>query len=87
MGFLGFRTAKPRQFSYKPVFFDQEKEELEKRRKEMGLSDKDISREQLRTKLDIAWRSKEKRKIQRNSTLSILITLFVILLLLYLIFR
>ena len=37
IGFTAFKTRKPRQFEYKPRYYDPEKEQREQRRKELGL--------------------------------------------------
>ncbi len=39
LGLGGFGSRKPRQFSYKPLYWDEEKEEREARRKEREISD------------------------------------------------
>lgn len=87
MKLIGIKTPKPRQFSYKPVFFDPEKEEREKLQKQVG-EESDIVTEgsRLKEKLERSWRVKEKIAAQRKSRLNLLIAIFIIVLLLYFIF-
>lgn len=56
MRFVLFRTPKPRQFSYKPRYYDEEKERLEKRKAELGLSSELSHRESLRVQMRSKWR-------------------------------
>jgi len=40
MRFIMFRTPQPKQFSYKPRYYDEEKERMERRKAEMGYESK-----------------------------------------------
>lgn len=87
MKLIGIRTPKPRQYAYKPVFFDPDKEELEKRRKQLegdetayvpGTEIKEKLRMK-RARMDDSIRKKSRRS-------SIIITVLLLALLLYIIF-
>jgi len=86
MKLIGIRTPKPRQYAYKPVFFDPEKEEQEKRKKELEDIGEYVPGSQLkermrlkRTRIDDDLKKKSRRS-------SILITILLLAILLYIIF-
>jgi len=60
MRIVFFKRPKPRQFDYKPIYWDEEKEELEKRRKRIERAGKERSDEEIRDDLkfeiDRNWR-------------------------------
>jgi len=60
MRIVFFKRPKPRQFDYKPIYWDEEKEELEERRKRIERAgrektDKEI-RDDLKIDIDRKWR-------------------------------
>ena len=62
MRFVTFRTPKPKQFKYKPRYYDEEKEALEKRKAELGY-DSEVSRhESLRLQMSKRWRKGDTEK-------------------------
>jgi hypothetical protein len=71
MRFVLFKTPKPRQFRYKPRYYDEEKERLEKRKAELGLNSELSEREALRIRMRSKWRKGSKH--QGSSNLSRLI--------------
>ncbi|MGM0565386.1 MAG: hypothetical protein ACQESX_01400 [Bacteroidota bacterium] len=81
MKIVMFKTRKPRTFTYRPRYFDPEKEALEERRRarEQRLSD---SGERLREEMTRKWHRKAKRK----SNTTTLVYIAVLALLLFLIF-
>lgn len=87
MKLIGIRTPKPRQYAYKPVFFDPEKEEKEKRRKQLEESDEGyVPGSELRDKMKLK-RSRMDDSLKRKSRRSsILITILLAAILLYIIF-
>jgi cytoskeletal protein RodZ len=88
MKFLLFKTEKPKQFEYKPRYYDPEKEALEQRKKRMGLSADQDHKEQLRIQMQYEWNRREKhRKRQRNSTIRLLVFVALVILLTYWIVR
>lgn len=88
MKLVSFRTPKPRQFSYKPLYYNPEKEEAEK----LKAASEKIENEADRSKR-IAMQyertraaKEEKSKVQRQNTRNILIAIFLIAMILYFIF-
>lgn len=55
MRFIMFRTPRPKQFHYKPRYYDEEKERLEQRKAEMGYDSKLSRRESLRLQMSKRW--------------------------------
>lgn len=87
MKLIGFKTIKPRKFSYKPLFYNPEQEEFEKRLHRARLSDQaDPEHEVLRMKMQQSWKLKEQREKKRAGIRNLLIALFLIILLIYFIF-
>jgi hypothetical protein len=77
------QTNKPKQFEYKPRYYDPEKEAMEQRRKMMGFSDQQTHSEQLRVRMQHEWnRRKERQKRQRNNTIKLLIFIALVVVLL-----
>jgi hypothetical protein len=88
MKFSILQTRKPKQFEYSPRYFDPQKEAIEQRRKEMGLSDKQTHEEQLRARMQYTWnRRRERQKRQRNNTIKLLIFIALAVLLIAFIMR
>jgi len=82
-----FSRPKPRQFNYKPIYYDKKKEEQEKLREKMGLSDKLGTEERIRARMRYQWeRKKEKTKRSRAERNRLLIYLAIIVLLIYLLY-
>ena len=68
------KTEKPKQFEYKPRHYDVEKDALEQRRKEMGLSDQQTHSEQMRARMQHEWnRRKERQHRQRSNAIKLLV--------------
>jgi len=86
MKLVGFKTVKPRKFSYKPMFFDQEKEEFANRLHQAMQGGNDPDNEALRMKMQKSWRLREKQEKKRAGIRNLLIALFLIILLIYFIF-
>ena len=77
------KTEKPKQFEYKPRYYDEEKDVLEQKRKEMGLSDRQTHSEQMRARMQHEWdRRKERQKRQRNNTIKLLVFVALVVLML-----
>jgi hypothetical protein len=73
MNFVFFRTPKPKRFSFKPRYYDAQKEEWERKKAEKGLKADISSREILRIEMNKRWHKNEAVS-QEKSTLSKLIT-------------
>ncbi len=55
MRIVFFRTPKAKKFHYQPRYYDQDKEEWEKRKAELGYDSKLSKEEQIRLKLSNRW--------------------------------
>ncbi len=74
MGFFVFRTPKPKEFKYTPRYYDPKKEELERRKAELGLKNELSHNEELRLRMSRRWR---KGSDEGKSTLSKTITYLI----------
>jgi hypothetical protein len=83
-----FKTAKPKDFSYRPLYYDERKEELEKIKKSVEAESGDDVAERMRVRLDRSWRDKYDRRRRRSSTsnLRLLIYLAAIVMVIYFMF-
>ncbi|MBK7027937.1 MAG: hypothetical protein IPH45_01420 [Bacteroidales bacterium] len=87
MKLVGFKTVKPRQFNYKPLFYNKEQEEFEQRLHRARLAgENNDETSQLREKMHQSWKLKEKMERKQSGTRKLIIALFLALLLLYFIF-
>ena len=59
MKFTTFKTPQPKEFSYKPRYYDKGKEERERRRAELGYESKYGEHDSLRMKISNRWRKGE----------------------------
>ncbi len=85
MKIVFFKTPKPKQFDYKPRYYDEEKERKEKRRKEMEQSGQgDTSF--MRSEIDRRWRTIDNKNRNKARGINLLIYLAIIALLVYFIF-
>jgi hypothetical protein len=90
MGMISlFRTPKPRQFKYTPIFYDEQKEALKQReqqiKQELGLADENAPRVSLikgRMRLGYTRSAKEKSK----SNLRLVIIFIILILVAYFLF-
>ena len=62
MNIIFFRRPKPRQFNYIPRYYDPVKEEVEQRKKELGLLSEGDLKERMRADIRRKW------KVERNPT-------------------
>ncbi len=86
MALTFFKTPKNKKFNYRPVYYDQKKEEREKRMKsaiEEGGTDYEQA---LRERMQIRWKRNSGVKDKRASQQRLIIIVSVILLLFYLVF-
>jgi len=75
------KKAKPRQFDYKPRYYDAQKEADEKRKKEIEENIKNPDRINLRREMQNKWgRQDRTRKKSKNYTIAIYIALLVAIL-------
>jgi E3 ubiquitin-protein ligase DOA10 len=88
MKLIGFRTAKPRKFSYKPLYYDPVKEEQEKLKERFDNTSEGIQDSELRMRIRLRMNRKklDERIRKRSRMMSILFTLLLLLMILYYIF-
>jgi hypothetical protein len=86
MKIVFFKTPKPKRFNYVPRYYDQEKEEMEKRRKELGLIGEGDERENLRAAMRRRWRVDSHQRADRTSAIRVIVYLFVLFVTVYLFF-
>jgi hypothetical protein len=86
MKIVFFRTPKPRQFSYPPRYYDEEKERWEMRKKELGLGGEGNT--DFRSMISNNWRRvrKSDRSRKKKAEMSVLVYLFIVAILIYFIF-
>jgi len=85
MKIVFFRTPKPRQFEYKPRYYDEEEERLQKRRQEMeksGHGDTSF----IKSEIDRRWRRIDRKNRNKARGINLLIYLIIIALLVYFLF-
>jgi len=76
MRFVTFRTPKPKQFKYKPRYYDEDIDALEKRKAELGYDSNVSHHESLKLQMSKRWRKSDAN--YKKSALSKMITyLFV----------
>ncbi|MDR1866558.1 MAG: hypothetical protein LBR08_13445 [Bacteroidales bacterium] len=85
--FSPFHTSKPKQFNYRPVYYDAGKERLEKMKKEAESAGRNPSCAGLQRGFlkEQRERSRHKTALDKISTIRFLLILLVLVLLLYLI--
>lgn len=83
-----FRTPKPKQFTYKPRYYDEEKERIERRKAEMGLESELSHHESLKLQMSRRWRkgTGEKGSSSLSKSVYFLFYAFVIIGGIYVIF-
>ena len=87
MKLIGFRTPKPRKYSYKPVFYDPVAEAREKRIQELALGDgMQDSELRIRMRLRMNRKKTDEKSRKRSRIMSIFFTLLLLLVVLYYIF-
>ncbi|MBL7903621.1 MAG: hypothetical protein JNL22_01235 [Bacteroidales bacterium] len=84
MKIVAFRVGKPKQFNYKPLFYDKEKEEMQERLRKLTET-ADSEESNLRSKIRENWRIREKRN-NMLSKRTLYMYLIGVILLLYFIF-
>jgi len=85
MQIVFFKTPKPKQFEYKPRYYDEEAERKEKRRKEIedaGKGDTSF----MKSEIDRRWRRIDKKNRGKARGINLLIYLVIIALLVYFMF-
>jgi hypothetical protein len=87
MQIVFFKRPKPRQFDYKPRYYDEEKERREERRKAFEEAEKGgTSSTTLRRNIDVRWRKADRRNRQRAKSVNLLVYVVIVALLVYFMF-
>ncbi|HNV49319.1 MAG: hypothetical protein WBH71_01025 [Bacteroidales bacterium] len=85
MRIVFFKRPKPKRFEYKPRYWDEEKERLEERKKHLG--EESSERNTLIRDINLHWRKIDRRNRNKAKSINLVVYLFIILLLLYFIFK
>lgn len=86
MKIVAFKVGKPRQFNYKPLYYDKKKEEMEKRLKKYSEPEQ-FESNSLRSKIRDSWRLKDTRNHQLSKRTLIIYLAGAILLIYFIFFR
>jgi hypothetical protein len=86
MSFAFFKRPKPRQFNYKPIYYDPAKEEAEERKKALDSLQQGDARENMRKEIRRKWRADRTAPDKKTEVSRVLIYVLVAALSLYFIF-
>ncbi len=86
MALTFFKIPRNKKFNYRPVYYDQKKEEREKRQKAALEENSGDYEKALRDRLQMRWKRTSGVRSRRASNQRLLIIFVVMFLLLYLIF-
>ncbi len=86
MALTFFKTPKNKKYNYKPVYYDQKKEEREKRLKAVSEDDPEAYAEALRDRLDLRWKRNAGTRSRKASNQRLFVILLIMFLLVYLLF-
>lgn len=87
MQIVFFKSPKPRQFDYKPRYYDEEKERKEEMRRAMADAEKGIAPESnIKRDIDLRWRRIDSRNRHKSKSINLLVYLVVVALLIYFMF-
>ncbi len=78
MRFVTFRTPKPKRFSYKPRYYDEDKEALEKRKAELGYDSSLSHRESLKLQMSKKWKKGGSDDYSRSNLSKAISYIFII---------
>ena len=81
-----FHRPQPKQFEYKPLYFDKEKDERKQRKKELGISNSNDKITLLRGDLQKRWKKGRESQKRQQSKVRFLIYLLLIVFTVYLFF-
>ncbi len=85
MQIVFFKRPKPRQFDYKPRYYDEEKERAEElRRKSLGI--KTGGNSDLRLEISRRWRTADRKNRNTAKGINLLVYLVIAALLVYFVF-
>ena len=85
MQIVFFKRPKPRQFEYKPRYYDEEKERREERRKALAEAENGAPTN-LKRDIDLRWRRIDRRNRNKSKSINLLVYLVIVALLVYFMF-
>ena len=90
MRIVFFKRPKPRQFEYKPIYWDEEKEEMERRKKRIERAGVEKTgeeiKEDLRFEIDRNWRRNRSAGSQKINLIRFVVYMAFALVMIYFIF-
>jgi hypothetical protein len=87
MKLVFFRTNSPKRFAYRPRYYNPEKEAMQRRKAEMGLTSELNENETLRARMSARWRQKSPEKVgSKYQPIRIIVYAAVAVVSIYLIF-
>jgi hypothetical protein len=86
MALTFFKTPRNKKFNYRPLYYDQKKEEREFRLKSALEDDKENYEQALRERMRMRWKRSSGAREKKTSNQRLIIILIVIFLLFYLVF-
>ena len=81
-----FKRNEHKKFDYKPLYYNERKEELEKRRRKIQKPKGEFSKEEMKEELHYRWNIHRKTDTKKKNDKGILIYVLIIAVLIYLIF-
>lgn len=85
MQIVFFSRPKPRQFEYKPRYYDEEKERREERRKALADAESGVQTN-LKRDIDMRWRRIDRRNRHKSKSINLLVYLVIVAFLIYFLF-
>lgn len=86
MALTFFKTPKNKKFNYRPLYYDQKKEERDLRLKSALEDDRDDYEQALRERMRMRWKRTAGAREKKASNQRLILVLIVIFLLFYLVF-
>lgn len=86
MKIVAFKTRKPKQFNYKPLFYDKKKEEMEERLKKYAEPEQQLA-ERMRMRMKETWRIRDTKNNLISKRTLYLYLIGVILIIYFIFFR
>ncbi len=80
-----FRTPKPKQFDYKPRYYDEEKERQEQRRKELMEAGQGNTIN-IRRQIERRWRREDRQNRDKSRRMNVLVYILIAVILIYFMF-
>jgi len=82
-----FKTAQPKEFTYRPLYYNERKEELEKIKRAVAAEQSSDPTERVKVQLERSWRERRDRRQTRGSSpVRLLVYLAALAMLIYFMF-